>query len=329
MRKVLRYLAGTMELVLELSCGDSDDLVAISDSSWASTADRKSTSGCVLMFGSFIISAWSKTQSVIALSSAEAELIALAAAGTYGKFVQSLLQELGEVKTLTLATDSTAAIGVVRRRGPGRIRHLDIRELWIQNELRQGSISIMHIPGISNVADIFTKPLPSLWFSEFRRLLGLHSEVEGRLEAIHAITDEGQTQQPLTLRTNLIQERRQLLQQQRQIEIDRQLAITLCNHREAKAAEQLINISPEQQPTRGQKRALRQHLQRFATAIYKPMTRQQADDLLQVLNRLPDEDLQITTHEQPPQQPSSSSSTIPATFNLITELTPNLITKTE
>ena len=127
----------------------------------------------------------------------------------------------------------------------------------------------------------------------------------------------------LQLREETIQARRQLLIQQRQIETDRQLAITLQHHREAKAAEQLVNIPEQQRPTRGQKRALRQQLQRFATAIYKPMTRDQADILLQTLSNITDEDLQIQTSIA---TSSTTTTPVPMTtphqLNMITDLTP-------
>eukprot|EP00972_Heterocapsa_arctica_P052769 7767394-Heterocapsa_arctica.AAC.1 len=55
------------------------------DASWANAADRKSTSGGVLRLQGFLLSTWSRKQSVIAQSSCEAELLALNAGAVEGK----------------------------------------------------------------------------------------------------------------------------------------------------------------------------------------------------------------------------------------------------
>lgn len=54
-------------------------------------------------------------------------------------------------------SDSTAAIGVCRRRGLGRIRHLAVAELWLQDKVRSGELSLHKVLGKDNPADALTK----------------------------------------------------------------------------------------------------------------------------------------------------------------------------
>ena len=65
--------------------------------------------------------------------------------------------ELDEV--VAVRTDSNAAKGFVSRRGLGRMKHIDVKHLWLQKEVAQGKVSVEKVPGKANVADIGTKYL--------------------------------------------------------------------------------------------------------------------------------------------------------------------------
>ena len=54
-------------------------------------------------------------------------------------------------------TDATAAIGIARRRGMGKIRHLDTTDLWVQEVVRSGRVELLKVAGEENMADIMTK----------------------------------------------------------------------------------------------------------------------------------------------------------------------------
>jgi hypothetical protein len=54
-------------------------------------------------------------------------------------------------------SDATAAIGIAKRRGLGKIRHLHCTDLWVQEKVRDGSVALHKILGTENPADIFTK----------------------------------------------------------------------------------------------------------------------------------------------------------------------------
>ena len=103
---------------------------------------------------------WSTTQSVIALSSGEAEYYALVKAGSQLLGMQALLIDLGieqrEIK-LKILTDATAAQGIAARRGLGAVRHIETNQLWLQQKVRDKTIHVEKVAGKVNIADATTK----------------------------------------------------------------------------------------------------------------------------------------------------------------------------
>ena len=83
---------------------------------------------------------WRGAQATVALSSAEAELVAAVRGAAEGLAVQSLVRDFGCDCELRVHLDSSAAIGVTRRTGVGEIRHLDTRRLWIQERVQAGDV---------------------------------------------------------------------------------------------------------------------------------------------------------------------------------------------
>ena len=101
--------------------------------------------------------------SIIAQSSTEAETWSLAEGCKLGKHLVHLCQELGIVfpNPMVVCTDSTGAIGFARNNGgTSRMKHIDIREAWVQQLREKKELEIKHIPGTENPADFFTKILP-------------------------------------------------------------------------------------------------------------------------------------------------------------------------
>eukprot|EP00973_Karenia_brevis_P018389 2521791-Karenia_brevis.AAC.1 len=93
------------------------------------------------MIGDHSIKTWSATQGAYALSSAEAELYAMVEGVTRAKGLVSLAKEVGFEElsnVILLGTDSSAARSFVCRRGLGKIRHLEIRDSWLQKEVQDG-----------------------------------------------------------------------------------------------------------------------------------------------------------------------------------------------
>ena len=102
---------------------------------------------------------WSKTVGTICLSSGESELAATVKGATEGLGIQAGLKDLGYPVDITLQSDATAAIGMVTRQGLGRVRHIAVADLWIQQRIRRGHLKIGKVPGKENPSDLLTKVL--------------------------------------------------------------------------------------------------------------------------------------------------------------------------
>ena len=120
---------------------------------------RKSTScgapvadGCLLMN-------YSRGQRVIALSSGEAEFYAGVAVIAESILIEHLLKFCGFKVLTVLLTDSSAARGMLRRQGVGKVRHLESATLWVQARVKDGKLKVGTVRGSDNPADIGTKVL--------------------------------------------------------------------------------------------------------------------------------------------------------------------------
>ena len=153
-----------------------DYLCGFSDSNWGGLESPKSTSGGVLQIAGVTLATWAKTQTTVALSSCEAELIALNYAAAEGKLALNLIHELDllPVQKLRVYTDSSSAMKMTFKRGCGRMRHLAVRQLWLQDETHAGTLEIVKVDGKVNVADIMTKHLLPSEFQMKAEWLGMN-----------------------------------------------------------------------------------------------------------------------------------------------------------
>ena len=120
---------------------------------------RKSASVGAVMLGSHLIRTWAKTQSTIALSTAEAELFGGVMTACETIRVASMLRDLGQEVKLRMHMDASAALGIAQRHGVGKVCHLSTSTLWLQEQELKRAVEIVKVPGSQNVADIFTKYL--------------------------------------------------------------------------------------------------------------------------------------------------------------------------
>ena len=88
----------------------------------------------------------------------------------------SLAKDLGLTFEILIRTDASAAIGICRRRGLGKIRHLATADLWVQDRLRAGDFRIEKVAGSDNPADILTKHIDRPLLRKHLLQLGLHAE---------------------------------------------------------------------------------------------------------------------------------------------------------
>lgn len=89
-----------------------------------------------------------------------------------GLETKPILNEVGIPKKLKTRSDSAAARGISHRRGVGRVRHLNIEDLWVQEKVEGGSLTIEKVDTRENKGDIGTKPLDG---SKLTHLLSLTS----------------------------------------------------------------------------------------------------------------------------------------------------------
>ena len=145
LKRCLRYVNGTKNCVFivgdqKRKTNNDDEVLVWSDSNWMSP---KSTSGWMVCWNGMTLMTASKTQSTTALSSAEAEIIAGTEAAKEGRYAANLLSELeGHEVGLVLFCDASAAIGFASRPGLGRVKHLNLRHLWIQEEMLANGLKI-------------------------------------------------------------------------------------------------------------------------------------------------------------------------------------------
>ena len=163
LRRLGRYLKGHPRTVMAYKWqGQKQSVQGYSDSDFAGCRKTaKSTSGGVIMFGDHYIKSWSSTQKTVALSSGEAELTALVKCSCEVLGVVQLAADWGEDLEGEVLVDSSAALGVVARIGAGKLRHVRVGQLWVQQKNETGELNYKKIKGTSNPADLMTKSLVS------------------------------------------------------------------------------------------------------------------------------------------------------------------------
>jgi hypothetical protein len=195
LKRMGRYLARRPRLVMKYPFQESVEAVDVyGDTDHAGCLrTRKSTSGGCVMVGTHLIKSWASTQPTITLSSGEAELYGVVRAAANGLGYLSLLADLGIRLRLRVWTDSTASQGMCGRQGLGKVRHLDVQELWVQQRVRNRDFDLFKIKGEENPGDLFTKAgLAESRITELLRLLNCEYR-DGRAAAAPALRQEGGT----------------------------------------------------------------------------------------------------------------------------------------
>ena len=95
---------------------------------------------------------WCKTQTVVVLSSAEAELCGLVRASAETMGLISMYEDLGAHMNGVVLGDASAAIAIVARRGLGKLRRLDTNYLWIQEKAATGDLNFKKVAAVDNGA---------------------------------------------------------------------------------------------------------------------------------------------------------------------------------
>ena len=173
-KRLLRYIKGTLSYSITYTPTDGV-LVGYADSDWAGdTDDRRSTTGYVFTLGSSPISWKTRKQNTVALSSCEAEYMALSDATKEMLHLRSFCISLSndQPETNNLYVDNQGAIALAKGNGTlhARSKHIDIRYHFVRE---QTNITYEHIDSSANLADIMTKPLDKLEHATALKLLRL------------------------------------------------------------------------------------------------------------------------------------------------------------
>ncbi len=183
MKRMGRYLKGRPRMIQYFGWqAEGAELEVNSDTDHAGcTRTRKSTSGGCILYGSHCMRFWSKTQAGISLSSAESELTGVVKATTEAIGMMALMKDLGVISRAVVAMDSSAALGMVGRQGLGKVRHLDVNKLWLQQRTLREEVQFKKVLGAENPADAFTKPLDQKLIDEHMSRMGFQCS-EGRAD---------------------------------------------------------------------------------------------------------------------------------------------------
>lgn len=128
---------------------------------WSGNKQHRCSTNCgVHTLNDGFLLASSKTQRVVSFSSCESELHSMISALCDGIYLRRCIEFLsGSQVEHFLLVDSSSARQIAMRQGPGRLKHVSGKLLWIQQVVMEGKVQLMQLPALWNLADVRTKPL--------------------------------------------------------------------------------------------------------------------------------------------------------------------------
>jgi hypothetical protein len=156
--RVLQYLYGTQDYSHTIRAGSSWRVTIYIDASYGVGENGRSQTGTVTCIGDIAIGWSSCKQEVVALSSTEAEYIAMTVAAQEAAWLKMLLEEIGEKIIPVVVTDNEGAKKLTEN--PifhRRTKHIQIRFHYIRELLKEGKLEVKWVAGKDNRADLLTK----------------------------------------------------------------------------------------------------------------------------------------------------------------------------
>lgn len=176
-KRIMRYLQGTSNFGLLYTKEESNECVGYSDADWAGNLDdRRSTSGYIFKINGAAVSWRSKKQSCVALSTAEAEYMALANTTQEAIWMRQLTIDLKNVpdKPLKIFEDNQSAMCIAKNpQFHGRTKHIEIKYHFTREQVKNGTIELQYCRTENMIADMFTKGLLKEKFSKLRDMAGI------------------------------------------------------------------------------------------------------------------------------------------------------------
>ncbi|KAH7460370.1 Retrovirus-related Pol polyprotein from transposon TNT 1-94 [Phytophthora ramorum] len=182
LKRVLRYLQATPTHGLEFSREDSLGMCGYSDADWAGDIEsRRSTSGYAFMMNGGCISWRSKKQRTVALSSTEAEYMALSEATQEAVWLKVFLCELGEMasdEAVKIYEDNQGSIALAKNpQFHKRTKHIDIRYHFVREKVEDGQVVLQNVSTTDMLADMMTKAITAVQFGVLRSKLGIQGAI--------------------------------------------------------------------------------------------------------------------------------------------------------
>jgi hypothetical protein len=174
---ICRYLRGTSNYCLSYDGASGQGLIAYTDLDWASDPEkRRSQTGYFLNLAGGAISWTSRAQKTIALSSTEAEYMALSDCSRQVVWMHTLMGELGYyLNPVPICGDNQGSIFIASNPvTEKRSKHIDIRFHYIRQVIERKFAEVFFVEGDKNPADLLTKNLGSVKFLLFRPTYRLH-----------------------------------------------------------------------------------------------------------------------------------------------------------
>jgi hypothetical protein len=182
LKRVFRYLRATPTHGIHFSGSSNGEIIGYSDADWAGDIEtRRSTSGYVFLLNGGCISWRSKKQRTVALSSTEAEYMALSEATQEAVWLKAFVTELGEDigGALTVYEDNQGAIALAKNpEFHKRTKHIDIRYHFVREKVEDGQVVLEYCPTQDMLADLMTKPIAAAHFDALRTKLGIQVATE-------------------------------------------------------------------------------------------------------------------------------------------------------
>ena len=187
LKRILRYVKGTVHHGLQLHCTSSHELLAYFDADWVGFLDtRRSTSDYLIFFGINLVSWCSKKQSTFSRSSTEAEYRSLAITTAEVAWIVQLLHDLRlplPSPLKILCDNRNALFMAVNPVTRSRSKHIAINYYFVRELIANGSLKVAFTPSHLPLADSFTRasPSPSSYFfvTSFMLFLLPHSTCKG------------------------------------------------------------------------------------------------------------------------------------------------------
>ena len=173
---ICRYLVGTKSYHIVYDGLSRRGITACTDSDWASNpVNRRSNTGFFTKLANGIFSWNSYAQPTVALSSTEAEYMALSDCSRQVTWIKNLMHELGyNLGPILIAGDNQGSIFIAKNPvTEKRSKHIDLRYHFIRDRITDKTIEVVFIEGEHNPADMFTKNLGHVKFLRFRAELGM------------------------------------------------------------------------------------------------------------------------------------------------------------